>query len=280
LGVPLLILGAGYIGARVAELALGRDTDVVLADNWFATRREQVAGLEERGAAVETVDIRNREQVVRLLGQPWERVVFLAAQASRPLSFADPAYTEETNVTGARHVAELADAPVVYGSSLHVYGAGLAGEITPDHPYGEQGDLSHLSKVYAEQCLRIYAARRGFPLAILRLGIVYGPSPVQHDRPESVTVVDRFRTLAAAGEELTVDDPDAAIGVVHVEDAARLLLDAEAGAHSVENVAAETVTVGAVAALARGDEPPSKTPPCRFVSPFSYRHALADYLVP
>ena len=85
-------------------------------------------------------------------------------------------------------------------------------------------------------------------------GIVYGPSPVEHERPESQTVVDKFRRLAAAGAELTVDDPAATIGVVHVEDAARILLEAGPG---VANVVAETVTVGDVAAprARRGGRP-------------------------
>jgi nucleoside-diphosphate-sugar epimerase len=271
----LLVLGAGYIGARLAEIALARGDEVTLADNWHATRRGQVAGLEERGARVETIDLRDREALGQLLGARWSRVFLLAAQASRPLSFEDPDYTEATNVTGARRVAELASAPLVYASSLHVYGPAPVGDVGPDHPYGEQGDLSHLSKVYAEQCLRIYAARRGVPLAILRLGIVYGPSPIEHERPESVTVVDTFRRLASAGKPLTVDDPRATIGVVHVDDAARILLDSPQEA--VENVAAETVTVGDVAALARGEHPPGGAR-CRFVSPFDYRHRLADYL--
>ena len=247
---------------------------MVLADNWYATTRQQLAGLEERGARVETVDIRSPEDVRSLLGRRWDRVYLLAAQASRPLSFEEPDYTEETNVTGARLVAEAVDAPLVYGSSLHVYGPALEGDVDARHPYGEQADLSHLSKVYAEQCLGLYARRRGYPLTVLRLGIVYGPSPVEHDRAESVTVVDRFRELARRGEPLPVDDPRATIGAVHVEDAARILLDA---AVAVENVTAETVTVGDVAALALGQAPPGGAR-CRFVSPFEYRHRLADYL--
>jgi nucleoside-diphosphate-sugar epimerase len=261
----------------VAELALDRGIDVVLADNWYATRREQLAGLESRGARVETVDIRNAGDVESLLGRRWDRVYLLAAQASRPLSFEEAGYTEETNVTGARLVAETADAPVVYGSSLHVYGRSPEGDVDAGRPYGKQHDLSHLSKVYAEQCLGLYAQRRGFPLAVLRLGIVYGPSPVEHERPESVTVVDRFRRLAARGEPLPVDDPAATIGVVHVEDAARILLDAPP--ETTENVAAETVTVGDVAALARGEPLPGGAR-CRFLSPFEYRYCLADYLQP
>jgi UDP-glucose 4-epimerase len=275
----LLVLGAGYIGARLAELALDDGHRVVLADNWYATDRAQLSALEARGARVETADIRNRADVERLVGERPERVYLLAAQASRPLAERDPDYTEETNVTGARRVAEAAanadGTTLVYASSLHVYGESPRGEVSSEHPYGAQGDLAHLSKVYAELCLDLYARRGGFELSVLRLGIVYGPSPVEHARAESQTVVDKFRRLAAAGEELPLDAGGrATIGVLHVDDAARIMLGAPAG---VANVAAETVTVADVAALARGDEP-SGGASCTFVTPFEYEHRLADYL--
>jgi len=270
----ILVLGAGYIGAKVAQLALARGEDVVLADNWRATRRDQVESL---GAEVRDVDVRRREDLDAVLALGPQRVVYLAAQASRPLSWRDPAYTEQTNLVGARLVAEAVreagGPPLAFGSSLHVYGPGVDGEVGPDRPYGPQGDLAHLSKVYAELCLRMY----GLDARVLRLGIVYGPSPVEHDAPESQTVVDKFRRLAAAGEPLPLDDGGrATIGVVHVEDAARILLEAE---EPVANVAAETVTVGQVAALARGEDPAAApAPSARFVSPYRYEHDLAGYL--
>ena len=271
-----LILGAGYIGARLAELAIESGREVVLADNWYATERAQAEAIA--GARVETVDIRNSADVAGVVDGA-ERVFLLAAQASRPLSMTEPDYTEETNLTGARRVAEAVVESgcrsLVYASSLHVYGPALSGEVGPDHPYGPQGDLSHLSKIYAELCLRMYAERHGFALSPMRLGIVYGPSPVRHDRPESQTVVDKFRRLAAAGEELTLDDGGrATIGVVHVDDAARIMLDAPPGP---ANVAAETVTVADVAALARGEEP-SGGATHTFSSPFEYEHSLAEYM--
>lgn len=280
----LLVLGAGYVGSKLAELALDAGHDVVLADNWHATRREQVDALETRGAQVETVDVREPDAVRALLETPFDRVHLLAAQASRPLSISDPGYTEETNLTGPRVVAEAlaehgARPPVVLASSLHVYGPELRGQVTAERPYGQQGDLAHLSKIYTELCLGLYARRHGFDLALLRLGIVYGPSPVQHERPESQTVVDKFRLLVAAGEEPVLDaGGDATIGVVHVEDAARILLAAptERGV-SAANVAAETVTVRDVAKLARG-EAPGDEPAWTVDSPFEYRHGVADYL--
>jgi len=283
-GGPLLVLGAGYVGARAAELALAEGREVVLADNWYATEREQLRALEEAGARVETADVRSRADLDGLLADGPEQVLLLAAQASRPLSETDPDYTEETNLTGARRVAEAVAAAasppsLVYGSSLHVYGPGLSGEVRVDRPYGQQGDLAHLSKIYAELCLQLYARRHGFDLALLRLGIVYGPSPVEHDRPESQTVVDKFRRLAAAGKPLPLDDGGrATIGVVHVDDAARILLESpRRPGIEVENVAAETVTVADVAALARGEEPPGGAA-WTVSSPFAYRHRLREYL--
>jgi nucleoside-diphosphate-sugar epimerase len=277
----LLILGAGYVGAALAERALDSGLEVTLADNWSATREEQVAPLAARGARVVTADIRFPHDVDMLLAGGPERIVLLAAQASRPLADADPEYTEQTNCTGVRHVAESVGSaggpPVVFGSSLHVYGAGLSGAVGADRPYGEQGDLAHLSKVYGELVLKMHARRGGFPLALARLGIVYGPSPVEHDRPESVTVVDRFRRLAAAGEPLPLDDGGrATIGVVHVDDVARILLEPFEGA---ANVAAETVTVAGVAALAEGREPPGGAA-WTVESPFAYEHSVREYLRP
>ena len=268
----ILVLGAGYIGAKVAELALARGEDVVLADNWRVTSRADVEAL---GAPVEDVDIRESADVARVLALQPDRVIFLAAQASRPESWRDPAYTEQTNLVGARVVAdavrEAGSPPLTFGSSLHVYGPDLQGDVGADAPYGRQGDLAHLSKIYAELCLGVY----GVDARLLRLGIVYGPSPVEH--ADQQTVVDKFRGLAARGEELPLDDGGrATIGVVHVADAARILLDAEDPA---ANVVADTVTVGQIAALARGEDPAGAPGPAwRFTSPFDYEHDLAGYL--
>jgi nucleoside-diphosphate-sugar epimerase len=274
----LLVLGAGYLGAALARRALAAGDEVVLADNWHATRREQLAPLAAAGAVVVEADVRRRADVERVLARGADRVVLLAAQASRPRSWTDPDYTEATNVTGARLVAETVGAAggpaVTFGSSLHVYGgAPVAGP----RPYGPQGDLAHLSKVYGELVLRMHLERAGVPLALLRLGIVYGPSPVEHDAPESVTVVDTFRRRAARGEPLRVDDPAATIGVAHVDDVARILHEHVPAGVEALDVAAEAVTVGDLAALAQGREPAGGAA-WAVSSPFAYEHRVAEYL--
>jgi nucleoside-diphosphate-sugar epimerase len=278
-----LILGAGYMGAALAEVALEQDDAVTLADNWYATDRDRLRELEHEGARVETADIRRSEDVERLLERDVDRVYLLAAQASRIVAEREPDYTESTNVTGARRVAEAlvarGGAALVYASSLNVYGPSPTGPVSASHPYGRQGDLAHLSKIYAEQCLLMHAERAGFDLSVLRFGIVYGPSPASHEEDERQTVVDRFCRLVAAGEELPLDDGGrATIGAVHVEDCAWIMLHEprEPGV-SFANVAAEAVTVADVAALARR-EPASGVPSCTFETPFRYRFRLADYM--
>ena len=103
----LLVLGAGYIGAAAAEQALAAGEAVALADDWSTTDRWQVNGLEADGASVHTVDIRNRAAVEELLAavRP-DRVLLLAAQASRPIADREPDRTEEINILGTRRVAE------------------------------------------------------------------------------------------------------------------------------------------------------------------------------
>ena len=127
----------------------------------------------------------------------------------------------------------------------------------------------------------MHARRGGFGLANCRLGIVYGPSPVQHTASDSQTVVDKFRWLAAAGEPLTLDGGGrATIGAVHVADAARLLLDCpvpEPGGIAAYNLAAETLTVADVAALAKGCEPAGE-PAWTLTPQLDCEHSVAAYL--
>ena len=224
------------MGAALAEVALEQATRSRSPTTGTPPSARSSTELERRGRARRDRGHPRRRATSSgcSAGGP-DRVYLLAAQASRPLSESEPDYTEETNLTGARRVAEAVAAAggraLVYASSLHVYGPGAQRRGRRRPPLRRRRATWRTSRRSTpSSASSMYARRHGFDLAILRLGIVYGPSPVEHERPESQTVVDKFRRLAAAGEQLPLDDGGrATIGVVHVEDAARIMLDSPAG---------------------------------------------------
>jgi DNA-directed RNA polymerase specialized sigma24 family protein len=74
----LLVLGAGYIGAALAELALARGLDVTLADNWYAIARTQLSRFWRRGRVERAALARLRVEVPTVADRELERIDELA----------------------------------------------------------------------------------------------------------------------------------------------------------------------------------------------------------
>jgi nucleoside-diphosphate-sugar epimerase len=184
--------------------------------------------------------------------------VHLAAQPSAHPAAASPAYTELTNLTGARLTLEAAAEAgverVVLGSSFKVYGDVLPPVVGEQQPYGPIGDLAHLSKIYAEKLAEMLAATRDLPCVAVRLGITYGLGPVMKHDPCFMTVPNRFAQLAAAGQPLTIH-PTALrpAGFIHLDDASLALRAALAAdwpqRYRAVNAVGECASVGRVARL-------------------------------
>jgi len=142
---------------------------------------------------------------------------------------------------------------VVYASSLRVYGPVLPPRVDESAPYGPQGDLAHLSHVYGEKLLELYARRAELCGVAVRLAVVYGLGPVTKTDYRFMTVPNKFCLQAVRGEPLEVY-PGAATptGFIHLADACAALRAAAAapwpaGFHAA-NAAGEIRTVPEVAA--------------------------------
>lgn len=184
-----------------------------------------------------------------LLGQAKDASVYhLAAQPSAAVAAREPEVTERSNLVGARVVLEAAHergARVVFGGSFRVYGDSLVGlTVDEDAPYGRVADLSHLSKVYVEQLARMI----GVPFVSVRLGVVFGLSPIIKTSPAFMTVPNLFCQRAASGDVLEVID-DRPMAFVHVRDAASALVAASSSSAGWEvvNAAPEVATIGQLA---------------------------------
>jgi UDP-glucose 4-epimerase len=254
-----LLTGVGYIGLSLLRRLQARGERVISLDNFFSTPRELVPSDVPvvEGDVAEPADVaRAFDRATSSDDGGGERLVVyhLAAQPSAAIAARDPAYTERTNLVGARVVLEAARerrARVVFGGSFRVYGDDLVGQtVDEDTPYGKVGDLSHLSKLYVEQLARML----GVPFVSVRLGVTYGLAPLMktHD-PALMTVPNLFCQRAARGEVLHVLE-DRPLAFIHVQDAVEaLLLAAErvssASAWEVVNAAPEVATIGQVARI-------------------------------
>jgi UDP-2-acetamido-2,6-beta-L-arabino-hexul-4-ose reductase len=122
---------------------------------------------------------------------------------------------------------------VVYASSIHV---------ARDDAYGR-------SKLAAEAALEAWAAESGAQVAIFRLANVFG----KWCRPGYNSFVATFCHAISHGLPLTVDDPDAEVELVYVDEVVEAFL-AELGGSPTNGTSrpcppATTVTVGRVKAL-------------------------------
>ena len=261
----ILVLGAGYIGAAVAELALARGRAGRAGRQLARHLARQLDPLERRGARVETADIRDARGARRAAGaRARDRVVMLAAQASRPISEREPDYTEQTNLTGARRVAEAVAASAAARARPRQLAARLRRRAERRGRPGRALRRAGRPRAHV-QGLRRAGARHARPPRRLRArerapGDRLRPEP---GRARRARLGDGGRQVPPAGgrraPSCTLDGGGTAtIGAVHVADAARLLLDCpvpEPGGVAHANVAAETLTVADVAALAEGREP-------------------------
>lgn len=222
-----LITGIGYIGAKLAEDLLAAGHEVVGVDNFFASERSVVRRLcRQRGFRFVAGSVNSPATLKRAFAlAPIEVVFALGAQASAHPDAASLRYTETTNLLSPRLLLDAALAHgarrVVYGSSMRVYGARPLAECTEDAAYGRFSDLSHLSKVYVEKLLEMYAYERGLPAVAARLGLVYGVGPLMKTDYRFLTAPNKFCLQAVRGETIQVSAggmlPQ---GIVHVADAA------------------------------------------------------------
>ncbi|HZO29123.1 MAG TPA: NAD(P)-dependent oxidoreductase [Chloroflexota bacterium] len=259
-----LITGIGYIGAALAEALLADGEQVVGLENGFSTVPAVVNRLAKhprftlvRGSINSA---RSIERAFAAAGDGVDVVYHLAAQASAHPQAAPPSYTEQTNLVAPRLVYEAAARhgarTFVYGSSFRVYGDDVSGIVGESTPYGRIGDLSHLSKVYAEKLLEMLSGQHAVSVLNVRLGVVYGLGPLMKDDPRFLTVPNLFCRRTVAGEPLTVHaGANRPIGFLHLDDAVQSLrvaasigLGSCAGAEAL-NAVSEVLGVGEVAAI-------------------------------
>lgn len=260
--VATLVFGCGYVGSRLIQELLYQGREVVALDNFFATDRRAISAFGQapgfRFIEGSIVDRSAVERALDLSGDP-DELYLLAAQASAHPAAAPPEYTEEVNLRGPRVVLDLLvkhnlDAPLVFASSMRVYGSPLPPIVSEMTPYGVFHDLSHLSKCYAEKLLEMYGHLYHLRLRVVRLGLVYGVAPVMKTDPRFMTAPNLFCLRAALGEPIEIRTLEP-LALLHVDDAVQaLMLAAERRGqpgYQVYNAVSDVSTLPHLAAIVR-----------------------------
>lgn len=236
--------GAGFIGSNIAE-ALVADNTVRVLDNLSAGSRDTVPD----GAELIVGDIRDEDCLVAAMDGV-DLVFHEAAVVSVARSTEAPMTTNRTNVNATLRLLEGArkqDARVVFASSAAVYGHPESVPVAESHPMQPTSPYG-VSKLAADQYVRLYASLYDVPTVALRYFNAYGPGQPGGDYSGVITT---FVEQALAGDPITVHgDGEQTRDFVHIDDIVRANLRAAttSAVGAAYNVGTgETVTIASLA---------------------------------
>jgi CDP-glucose 4,6-dehydratase len=224
-GVSVLVTGGqGFIGSWVVERLLDEGATVVVPRRDVpALSRFRLEGLEPRCEVVQ-VDLLDYESLVRLINEHAVRTVFhLAAQTIVGTANRSPHSTFESNVRGTYNVLEACRTTGVVGdpverivvaSSDKAYGSREELPYREDHPLDPTYPYD-VSKACTDMIARSYAGTYDMPVAVTRLGNVYGGGDVNFSR----IVPDAARALVEGSAPVIRSDGTPERDYLHASDA-------------------------------------------------------------
>lgn len=216
--------GAGFIGSHSVDLFLQEGLEVVVLDNLFTGKIEN---LNLRHPNLEFIegDVLELPLLEDLLID-CDALLHLAAVASVQQTISDPIYSFQVNTQGFLHVLQAvykAQRPIrlVYASSAAVYGNATTLPCRDDMPLAAKAPSPYaLQKIHDEEYADLYANLHDVKSLALRYFNVYGPR--QDPNSPYSGVVNRFLDAYKNDVPLTVyGDGHQSRDFIYVSDVAR-----------------------------------------------------------
>jgi UDP-glucose 4-epimerase len=193
--------GAGFIGSHLVDrLAMDKDLQIVVFDNLFRGKRENIAQHLKTGRVFFLEqDIRDYDRLLDA-AKGADVIYHLGAQSNVMGAVTDTDYSFNTNVGGTYNVLKAAREAnvrrVVFTSSREVYGDPQYVPVGEDHPIGSKNTYG-ASKAAGELYCRVFQNLFGVETSVLRLANVYGSRDFGR-------VIPLWLGWAAEGKDLTV----------------------------------------------------------------------------
>jgi UDP-glucose 4-epimerase len=187
--------GAGFIGSHITEALVNRGDEVVILDNLFSGRIENIRHLVDLPSVTFVNGSVTDQALLLKTCENADGIFHEAAITSVPRSVKDPLASNETNVTGTLNVLVAAQKcgikKIVYASSSSVYGD------TPTLPKKEDmvpnpKSPYAITKMTGENYLNVFHELYGMDTVSLRYFNVFGPR--QDPNSEYSAVIPKFIT--------------------------------------------------------------------------------------
>ncbi|MFI5323191.1 MAG: NAD-dependent epimerase/dehydratase family protein [Thermodesulfobacteriota bacterium] len=233
--------GAGFIGSWVADAYLGEGHEVLILDNLFSGRKENIPG----SAAFIEGDIRD-ENIVRSIFSDFrpDIVNHHAAQIDVRKSVEDPAYDASVNIIGTLRILESSVRGGVKRFIFASTGGAIYGEPeiipadekTPPMPISPYGTSKYAVEKYLEYYKYVYS----LDYVALRYANVYGPRQNPHGEAGVVAI---FCSRILSGKPCVVfGDGEQTRDYVYVGDVAKANLSALAAPFGSYNIGTQIET--------------------------------------
>jgi UDP-glucose 4-epimerase len=240
--------GAGFIGSHLVDRLLARGAKVVVVDNFFLGKRENLADAEAAGGTL-TIRTENAEDLPamrEILERHAVQDVFDLATKALEYSFDNPRGAYEVNTQIALTLAELLRKGhferLVHVSSSEAFGTAVSRPMTEEHPRNPTTPYA-AGKAAADLALLSYVRTFGLDVRIVRPFNNYGPR--QNAGAYAGVVPKTMERLLRGEPPILHGDGSQGRDFVYVEDVAEALLaacDCPAARGTDLNVASGTET--------------------------------------
>ncbi|MCJ8013884.1 NAD-dependent epimerase/dehydratase family protein [Paenibacillus sp. KQZ6P-2] len=207
--------GAGFIGSHLVQQLIAQNREVHVIDNLSTGNANRVPP----DAVLHILDICSPEANSMICSIKPDIVFHLAAQANVQRSIRNPILDMEINIRGTLNILDACRKAsvrkIIFASTSGVYG-NLQKELITEEDPADPISFYGLSKLVAEQYIRLYEGFTGLPYTILRFGNVYGPG--QTADTEGGVVAIFIKQLMEA-QPLTINgDGEQSRDFIYVED--------------------------------------------------------------
>ncbi|MCJ7791300.1 MAG: SDR family oxidoreductase [Dehalococcoidia bacterium] len=237
--VVLVTGGAGFIGSHLAQELAERNYNVVIIDNLFTGKKENIEELVKKDNVEFNQGSVTDVPLLQSLFKGVEYVFHQAAIPSVPRSVANPLASHEANATGTLNVLLAARdsgvKKVIYASSSSVYGDIPTLPKREDMAPNPQSPYA-VTKLTGEYYCQVFQQVYGLSTVCLRYFNVYGPG--QDPDSQYAAVIPKFIKRVSEGmPPIIFGDGEQTRDFTFIRDAVEAnILFAESNASGVFNI--------------------------------------------